>query len=406
MNREEFYLLAAPVFATYLARVSSQEALRYTASALEDVDERHSRELLLTSLTPNPGPKLVEDKLPVVRQFGFAVSQEEAGVPKPVLVSSFLSNLRAYAVGKLEAAMQQFTGLFSAMASMMFAPLLLLFLYAYGLFGINPTELYSLGALISLLISLLIYRAMPKDLSPRVYGPSLPLAIVAGAAVGALAYNYALPLALAPLVAGAVLTAWLLTTRRIRWYSLALEVPPMLRDFASRLSQGVPPDLAMREVAATYKSAWMIAYFYSIPSLLYSVAKAMYMAISWAGPNLEAVDYLQALLNERERAMRRVTSLAFIFIAVYLGASLLLAYSLDISTAALQTVPSTGQAILYPVSPQQAEYVVAQLLSLMTAGFLFSVLMPNRGAWLSLSVGGIAGVALFYSLGYLWAIWA
>ena len=86
MNREEFYIYIAPVFATYLSHMSSTEALRRTAAEVEDLDRRYSRELLMASLTPNPASVLSSDRLAVVRQYGFAVSQEEAGVPRGVLV--------------------------------------------------------------------------------------------------------------------------------------------------------------------------------------------------------------------------------------------------------------------------------------------------------------------------------
>lgn len=407
MNREEFYINIAPIFATYLQHLSSAEALRRTAATTSDIDEKHSRELLLASLTPNPAAVLSSDKLAVVRQYGFATSQEEGGVPKQVLVQSFLQSIKSIALGRLEASMQQFLGLFSSLSSLMFAPLLLLFLYAYGLLPIDMYSLLAMAGLFSLLVGLLIYRAMPKDLSPvKVYGPALPMALAAGSLAVYISSLWGLPLTVGILVSGAVLLAWLAYKKRIGWFKLPHEIPAMLRDFASRISQGVPADLTLREVSSTYKTAWMVAYFYEIPSLMFNLARAMFNAISWAGPSLEAVDLIQTLLSERERGLKRVTSLTAIFIAVYLAASIILVYSLAISTAALQLVPSTGQTVLSPLPPYEVEYTTAQLLSLMVASFIAVVLLPSRGSWAGLLAGGAAGTSFYYLVISLWSLWA
>ncbi|MEZ0248687.1 MAG: secretion system protein [Thermoproteus sp.] len=407
MNREEFYLYVAPIFATYLAHASSAEALRRAAAAAEGLNRKFSRELLLASLMPNPASALSSDRLAVVRQYGFAISQEEAGVPKQVLVKSFLESTKAIALGRLEAAMQHFLGLFSSLSSLMFAPLLLLFLYAYGLLPIDLYTLLGVAGLFSALIGLLIYRAMPKDLSPvKTYGPSAPIAVASGGLALYLSLSFSLPLSLSALASGLALTIWLFSTKRASWFRLAHEVPAMLRDFASRISQGVPADLALREVSTAYKTAWMVAYFYEVPSLMFSLAKAMFEAVSWAGPSLEAVDYIQTILSERERGLRRVTALTVAFIAVYLAASTILVYSLSVSTNALQLVPSTGQALLYPLPPEEVEYATAQLLSVMAAGFVSVTLFPSRGLWIGLLLGGLMGLALFYSANWLWAVWS
>lgn len=407
MNREEFYIHIAPIFATYLQHLSSAEALRRAAIAAEDVDEEHAREMLLAGLTPDPAAALSSDRLSVVRQYGFAVSQEEAGVQKQVLVQSFLQSVKSIALGRLEASMQQFTGLFSSLSSLMFAPLLLLFLYAYGLLAIDLYALLGIAVLFSLLIGLLIYRVMPKDLSPvKVYGPAALAALAAGALVAYASLLSDLPLSLGALAAGMVLLAWLIVKRRLGWFRLAHEIPAMLRDFASRISQGVPTDLALREVSSTYKTAWMVAYFYDIPSLMYKLAKAMLNAVSWAGPSLEAIDFIQTLLGEKEKGLRRATSLATTFIAVYLSASIILVYSLAVSTAALQLVPYTGQAVLSPLPPSEVERATAQLLSVMVAGFIAVMVFPTRGSWLGLLLGGAAGTSFYYLVAFLWSFWS
>ncbi|MFP3267201.1 MAG: secretion system protein, partial [Thermoproteus sp.] len=183
MNREEFYIYIAPVFATYLSHMSSTEALRRTAAEVEDLDRRHSRELLMASLTPNPASVLSSDRLAVVRQYGFAVSQEEAGVPRGVLVQSFLQSVKSIALGRVEATMQHFVGLFSSMSSLMFAPLLLLFLYAYGLLPLDLLSLLGIAGVFSSMTGFFIYRSTPRDLSPiRTYGRSILLAAAAGGA--------------------------------------------------------------------------------------------------------------------------------------------------------------------------------------------------------------------------------
>ncbi|MFP3169443.1 MAG: secretion system protein [Thermoproteus sp.] len=407
MNREEFYIYIAPVFATYLSHMSSTEALRRTAAEVEDLDRRYSRELLMASLTPNPASVLSSDRLAVVRQYGFAVSQEEAGVPRGVLVQSFLQSVKSIALGRVEATMQHFVGLFSSMSSLMFAPLLLLFLYAYGLLPLDLLSLLGIAGVFSSMTGFLIYRSTPRDLSPiRTYGRSILLAAAAGGASLYLSIAWALPVSLGAAAAGAALAIWLLATRRLGWFRLASEIPAMLRDFASRISQGVPADLALREVSATYKVAWMIAYFYEIPSLMFSLAKAMFNAVSWAGPSLEAIDYIQTILDERERGLRRVTALTAMFIAIYLAASLILTYSLAVSVTALQAVPSTGQALIFPLPPDEVGYATAQLLSAMVAGFLAVMLLPSRGVWAGLLAGGVAGTSFFYLATALWSLWA
>lgn len=407
MNREEFYLTIAPIYAVYLAQLSASEALKHTARDVEDIEPKYARELMTAGLMPSPAARLTADKLAAVRQLGFAASNEEAGVPKAVLVNSFLQSMKAIALGRLEASMQQFTGLFSSLASLMFAPLLLLFLYAFGLLGMDLSMLLALAGLFSLTVGLLIYRAMPRDLSPvKTYGPALYAAVAAGAAGAAFAVAYQLPPALGPLLAGVVLAAWLLATKRYWWFLVSHEVPAMLRDFASRIAQGIPADLALREISATYKTAWMVAYFYRVPSLMFAVAKAMYNAISWAGPNLLAIDYLQTLLDEKERNMRRVTALTLAFIALYIGAVLVLEYAMAVSTTALQAVPASGEGLLSPLPPQQVKLALAQVLSSMVSGFVAVTLMPSRGIWLGMLIGGLAGLVIFYAAHLLWGLWA
>ncbi len=407
MNREEFYIYIAPIFATYLSHMSSVEALRRTAAEAESLDRKHSRELLLASLTPNPASLLSSDGLAVVRQYGFAVSQEEAGVPRQVLVQSFLQAMKSIALGRIEAAMQHFVGLFSSLSSLMFAPLLLLFLYAYGLLPLDLFSLLGVAGAFSSMIGLLIYRSMPKDLSPtRTYGRSIFLAALAGGAAIYLSIVWSLPISLGAVAAGAVLAIWLLATKRVGWFRLAAEIPAMLRDFASRISQGIPADLALREVSATYKVAWMIAYFYEIPSLMFSLARAMFNAVSWAGPSLEAVDYVQTILSEKERGLKRVTALTAMFIAIYLAASVILVYSLAVSVTALQAVPSTGQSLIYPLPPDEVRYAAAQLLSAMVTSFVAVMLLPSKGMWAGLLAGGLAGTSFFYLTTALWSLWA
>jgi len=380
--------------------------LRYTSQAFSEVDEKIAREMFIAGLMPSPGSKLAEDELPIVRQFGYAASQEEAGTPKDVLVATFLQSVHAVATGKVQAAMERFNGLYSGILDIMVMPLLLLFIYALGFMDISAEAIVALIGGLGAFAIVGMYFTMPRDFTPMsIYGVSLAAALVAGAITVLIAWISLLPLSLAMLIAGIILTAWLKATGRMFWYRIAYEVPAMLRDFASRIMQGMPAELAFREAASTYKVARYVAFNYQIPSLMFKVAKAMYRAINWAGPNLQAVNFLQSYLDEVLKAIKRASGMAVVFVVMYVGTSLVLVYALAIATGTLQGAVSAGTiAFISPKSPGEVQYVTAQTFSLMVAVFMMAAFLP-RGAWLGLTVGGVAGVAMYYLTWHLYEMW-
>jgi len=406
MKREDAYILAAPVFATYLAQSSAPEALRYTSQAFQEVDEKVAREMFIAGLMPSPGSKLAEDDLPIVRQFGYTASQEEAGTPKDVLVSSFLQSVHAVAVGKVQAAMERFNGLYSGILAIMVLPLLLLFIYALGFMDISAEAIVALIGGLGAVATVGMYFTMPRDFTPMaIYGVSLSAALVAGAITVLLAWMNLMPLALAMLAAGVILTAWLRATGRAFWFRIAYEVPAMLRDFASRIMQGMPTDLAFRESASTYKVARYVAFNYNIPTTMFKIAKAMYRAISWAGPNLQAVNFLQSYLDEVSKAVKKASGMAVVFVGMYVAVSVVILYALAIATGTLYAASSEATiAFISPKPPGEVQYVAAQAFSFMVAIFIFAALLP-RGAWLGLLAGGAAGVAMYYAAWHLFEMW-
>jgi len=406
MKREDAYILAAPVFATYLMQASAGEALRYTSQAFSEVDGRVAREMFVAGLTPNPGAKLAQDELAVVRQFGYAAAQEEAGTPKDVLVESFLRSVQALAVGKVQAAMERFEGLYSGVLAAMIMPLFLLFAYALGYMDLPPEAIIAAIAGLGAAAVFGMYLSMPRDFSPvAMYGVSLPAAVMAGLIAAAAAWANTLPLSAAMLAAGLILTAWVHATGRKFWYRIMYEVPAMLRDFASRIAQGMPPDLAFRETSTTYRTARYVAFNYDIPSTMFRVAKAMYRAVNWAGPHLPAINFLQTYLDEIAKAVKKASGAALVFVGMYIGASAVILYALATASGILFAVASEASiGFLFPKAPGEVQYVAAQVFGTMVAIFIFAAFL-HKGAWLGLTAGGAAGVAMYYAAWHLYEMW-
>jgi len=406
MKREDAYILAAPVFATYLSQASAPEALRYTSQAFSEVDEKIAREMFIAGLMPNPGSRLAEDRLPIVRQFGYAASQEEAGTPKDVLVATFLQSVYAVAVGKVQAAMERFNGIYSGTLAIMTLPLFLLFVYALGVMDISVEMLLLLIGGLGALSLTSMYLVMPRDFSAfDIYGVAFAAALVAGTIAVLIAWTNGLPLSLGLIVAGAILTIWLKATGRMFWYRIAYEVPAMLRDFASRVMQGMPTDLAFRESASTYKTARYVIYNYDIPSTMFKVAKAMYRAITWAGPNLQAINFLQSYLDENTKVIKKVSDMTLAFVAMYLGALFVILYALAVLSGTLQEVATSAvTTIISPKLPEELQHATAQIFSVMTGIFIFAAFI-TRGAWLGLTLGGITGSVIYYVAQHLYQMW-
>lgn len=143
MKREEFYIAAAPIFATYLGVTSGNEALKYTSFNTAELDQEESRRLFVASLLPSPSSRLIEDRRGSAA-FGYALAQEEAGVDRNVLVHTFLDSMKTLAVSKTQARVEMYESIYSALGALFLTPLFLLFLWAVGVFVVEPWVLYAL----------------------------------------------------------------------------------------------------------------------------------------------------------------------------------------------------------------------------------------------------------------------
>ncbi|WP_309544031.1 hypothetical protein [Pyrobaculum aerophilum] len=267
--REDFYITAAPIFATYLGVLSGNEALKYTALNTAELNEAESRRLFVASLMPTPSAVFLEDKSEIVRQYGFALAQEEAGVDRAILVHSFLESTRAVAMAKTEAKMKLYESLTNSMGALFLLPLFLLFLWAVGVLTTDPLLLIALIFGITAAMGAVAVASTPRDLSLwKTYEWSLPLGLAAGALVGLFASPPAAFLAF-----GLSALAWLKAKDRLWWFRIRQEVPPMLRAAAAMLKEGAPPDLIIARLSGRFRVAAKVAYGYFIPSRYFALAR-------------------------------------------------------------------------------------------------------------------------------------
>lgn len=396
MRREEYYLTAAPVFATYLGVSSGSEALKFTSINTAELDEKESRRLFVASLMPTPSSYFIEDKEEAARLFGYALAQEEAGVDRNVLVHSFLESMKSVATAKVEAKAKTYESLASALGSIFLTPLFLLFLWSLGVLSIDPALLYALMFGIIAGMAVAAYAVMPRDLNLwRTYEWSLPIGLAAGALAAALGQ----PL-MAFIAFGAVAWAWLYARDRTWWFSIAREVPPMLRSAAAMLREGAPPDVILGRLIGKYKTALKAAYGYMIPSRYFVLAKSMFRAITEAGgvAAVKAVEYIQSVIDIEAQAVRKMSRMSMAFFALFAVAVLVLAYAISTAVKALEGANVSSAVPFFAPPPyDEVKSVVSTTLALMTASFVAIFLMPV-GVHKSTLLGGIAGLALQQAL--------
>ncbi|MEM0462877.1 hypothetical protein [Pyrobaculum sp.] len=394
MRREEYYLTTAPVFATYLGVASGNEALKFASINTAELNEVESRRLFVASLMPTPSSYFLEDKAEAARLFGYALAQEEAGVDRNVLVHSFLESMKAVATARAEARAKTYESITSALGALFLTPLFLLFIWAIGVMQIDPALLYAILLATVAGIGVMAYVNMPRDLNLwRTYEWSLPVGLLGGVAVALLGR----PLE-AFAVFGLATWAWLYAKDRLWWFSIAREVPPMLRSAAAMLKEGAPPDVILGRLIGKYKTAMKAAYGYFIPSKYFVLAKSMFRAITEAGgaTAVKAVEYIQSLVDIEAHAVRKMVKMSMAVFALFIAAVFVLAYSVSTAVKALETTQAVNP-FFSPPPYEEVRSVVSTMLALVTASFITVFLMP-MGLHKSAALGGAAGAALQQAL--------
>jgi len=388
MDREDFYMVVAPIFATYLSVSSGNEALKYTSLNAVELNEEEARRLFVASLMPTPSTQFLEDKSEVVRLYGFALAQEEAGVDRGVVVSTFLESVKALAVAKVEARVRLFESITSALGALFLLPLFLLFLWSIGVFSVDPALILATIAATALAAGAAVALTSPQDLSPlRVYSWSILLGILVAAPLGLLASP---PLSFAAF--GVVALAWLKAGDRLWWFQIRREVPPMLRATAAMLKEGAPPDVILARLTAKFKTAAKVAYGYYIPSRYFVLAKSMYRAITEAGGvfAIKAVEYIQSIVDIEASAVRKMAKQAAAFFLLFTAAVLVLAFSVVTSVHALQE-SSAVNPFFTPPPYDEVREVLSKGLSLVTASYI-AVFLISMGLHQAALIGGTAGL--------------
>jgi hypothetical protein len=391
MRREDFYLAAVPVFATYLGVVSGNEALKYTALNTAELDEEESRRLFVASLMPSPSALFLEDRLEVARHFGYALAQEEAGVDRSILVHSFLESSRSVAVSRLEARLRIYESLVNALGALFLLPLFLLFMWAVGVLSIEPTYLLLLILGVTASTGAAAVATTPKDLSLwKTYEWSLPLGALAATVVGLLASPVASFLAF-----GAATTAWLKAKDRLWWFRIRQEVPPMLRAAAAMLKEGAPPDLIVARLSGRFRVAAKIAYGYFVPSKYFVLAKSMYRAIVEAGgaAAVKAVEYIQTVVDMENVAVKKTVKLSAAYFALFIAAVGILAYSVSTAAKALSSLEAGYNPFFSPPPYEEIRRVVSTAMSLIAASYI-AIFLSALGIHHSTTLGGAVGLAL------------
>jgi len=393
MRREDFYISTAPIFATYLGVTSGNEALKYASFNTAELDEVESRRLFVASLLPTPSSSFVEDREEAARQFGYALAQEEAGVDRQILVHSFLESVKAIAVAKTEAKARLYESVASSLGAIFLLPLFLLFLWAIGVFDVDPALLLALIFGMTAAMAAVALIASPLDLNLwRTYEWSIPLGLAAAAAVGL----FNAPAAFA--VFGAITYLWLYLKDRLWWFGIRREVPPMLRSVAAMLKEGAPPDLILGRLIGRYRVAAKIAYGYFIPSRYFALAKAMYRAIVEAGgaAAAKAVEYIQSVIDVESSSVKRMTRQAAAFFALFIAAVIVVAFA--VSSASKQLSSSVSyMPLLSPPPYDEVRSLLITAMSLIAASYV-AIFMAPEGVHKSALLGGAVGLALQQAL--------
>ncbi|NAZ33814.1 MAG: hypothetical protein GU356_05975 [Pyrobaculum sp.] len=389
MRREDFYISAAPIFASYIGVTSGNEALKHASFNTAELDEVESRRLFVASLMPTPSTQFIEDKEESARQFGFALAQEEAGVERQILVHSFLESMKAIAVAKTEAKARLYESITSSLGALFLLPLFLLFLWAVGVFDVDPALLLALIFGMTAAMAAVALAASPFDVSlRRTYEWSIPLGLAA-AVVGL--FN-----APAAFIAfGAVTYLWLYIKDRLWWFGIRREVPPMLRSAAAMLKEGAPPDLILGRLIGRYRVAAKIAYGYFIPSRYFVLAKAMYRAIVEAGgaAAVKAVEYIQTIIDIETSAVKKMARQAAAYFALFIAAVVIVAFAVSSAAKQLSSAELGYMPLLSPPPYEEVRAVLAMAMSLIAASYI-TIFMAPEGIHKSAFIGGAAGVAL------------
>jgi hypothetical protein len=389
MRREDFYISTAPIFATYIGVTSGNEALKHASFNTAELDEVESRRLFVASLMPTPSTQFIEDKEESARQFGFALAQEEAGVERQILVHSFLESMKAIAVAKTEAKARLYESITSSLGALFLLPLFLLFLWAVGVFDVDPALLLALIFGMTAAMAAVALAASPFDVSlRRTYEWSIPLGLAA-AVVGL--FN-----APAAFIAfGAVAYLWLYIKDRLWWFGIRREVPPMLRSAAAMLKEGAPPDLILGRLIGRYRVAAKIAYGYFIPSRYFVLAKAMHRAIVEAGgaAAVKAVEYIQTIIDIETSAVKKMARQAAAYFALFIAAVVIVAFAVSSAAKQLSSAELGYMPLLSPPPYEEVRAVLAMAMSLIAASYI-TIFMAPEGIHKSAFIGGAAGVAL------------
>jgi hypothetical protein len=397
MRGEDFYMSAAPIFATYIGVTSGNEALKHTSFNTAELDERESRKLFVASLMPTPSTQFIEDKEESARQFGYALAQEEAGVDRQILVHSFLESMKAVAVAKVESKARLYESITSSLGTMFLLPLFLLFLWAVGIFDADPTILLALVFGMTSALAAVALAASPIDVNiPRTYEWSIPLGLAAAAVVGL----FNAPAAF--LAFGAVAYLWLHLKDRLWWFGIRREVPPMLRSAAAMLKEGAPPDLILGRLIGRYRVAAKIAYGYFIPSKYFVLAKAMYRAIVEAGgaAAVKAVEYIQSIVDIETSAIKKMARQAAAYFALFTVAVVVVAFAVSSAAKQLSSAELGYMPLLTPPPYEEVKAILAVTMSLIAASYV-TIFMAPEGIHKSTLLGGAAGVALQQTLAIL-----
>ncbi len=390
MRREDFYISAAPIFATYIGVTSGNEALKHTSFNTAELDERESRRLFVSSLMPTPSTQFIEDKDETARQFGYALAQEEAGVERQILVHSFLESMKAIAVAKTEAKARLYESVNSSLGSLFLLPLFLLFLWAVGVFDADPTLLLGIVFGMTSALAAVALMSSPMDVNIlRTYEWSIPLGLAAAAVAGL----FNAPSAF--LAFGAVAYLWLYFKDRLWWFGIRREVPPMLRSAAAMLKEGAPPDLIIGRLIGRYRVAAKIAYGYFIPSKYFVLAKAMYRAVVEAGgaAAVKAVEYIQSVIDIESSTIKKMSRQAAAYFTLFIVAVLVVAFAISSAAKELSSAELGYMPLLTPPPYEEVRAVLSMAMSLIAASYV-TIFMAPEGIHKSALLGGIAGVAL------------
>ncbi len=390
MRREDFYISAAPIFATYIGVTSGNEALKHTSFNTAELDEVESRRLFVASLMPTPSTQFIEDKEEAARQFGYALAQEEAGVERQILVHSFLESMKAVAVAKTEAKARLYESINSSLGAIFLLPLFLMFLWAIGIFDADPALLLGIVFGMTAAMAAVALAASPFDVNLwRTYEWSIPLGIAAAALVGL----FNAPVAFAAF--GAVAYLWLYFKDRLWWFGIRREVPPMLRSAAAMLKEGAPPDLILGRLIGRYRVAAKIAYGYFIPSRYFVLAKAMYRAVVEAGgaAAVKAVEYIQTIIDIETSTIKKMARQAAAYFALFIAAVVVVAFAVSSAAKQLSSAELGYMPLLTPPPYEEVRAVLAMAMALIAASYI-TIFMVPEGIHKSALLGGAAGVAL------------